>query len=115
MVMTVLAVVVVYQTERSYWCPGVTFGAQDGFSTIIALRSPVVMEVTVTFIALVPVCPGWASVKAKVFSPQPAAFQQTGKLLAPSASRPELDSRLALAEAGPPGTSETSTASARAP
>ena len=43
--MTVSGVVVVYQTERSYWWPGVTFGAQAGFSSIIALRSPPVRRV----------------------------------------------------------------------
>src|SRR6185437_10577912 len=90
MVRTVLAVVVVYQTERSYWWAGVTLGAQDGFSTIMALRSPLLIEVTVTFITLLPVCPGWATANENALLPHPAGFQQTGKLLASTVSRPGL-------------------------
>src|SRR3712207_1877570 len=50
-VITVFGVVVRYQTDRSYWWPGATFGAHDGFSSIIALRSPLLMLSTVTFMA----------------------------------------------------------------
>src|SRR5688572_20338362 len=53
-VMTVFGVVVLYQAETSYWWPGVTFGAQDGFSSISALRSPLVIAETVTFMAFLP-------------------------------------------------------------
>src|SRR5437762_3037540 len=115
MVMTVLAVVVLYHTDKSYWWPGVTLGAQDRFSIVIALRSPLVMAVTATFIAFAPVRPGWTTVKAYVLSPQPAVFQQTGKLLASSASRPALVRRLALATAAPSGTRDASSASTTAP
>src|SRR5438552_1633077 len=57
-VSTVFGVVVVYQRPASYWRPGVTFGAQDGFSSIIALRSPLPAVDSVTRMALVPV---WAA------------------------------------------------------
>ena len=56
--MTVFGVVDLYQTDRSYWWPGVTVGAHVGFSVIIALRSPLRWRVTSICIALVPV---WAA------------------------------------------------------
>ncbi len=49
---TTSAVVDLYQTPSWYWCPGVTSGAQDWFSCIIALRSPVPACVIVICIAL---------------------------------------------------------------
>src|SRR6266480_2022475 len=55
-VTTEFGVVVVYQTVRSYWWVGVTFGAQDGFSAIRALRSPLLIEVRLTCMARDPLC-----------------------------------------------------------
>nr|BFE72782.1 hypothetical protein GCM10020092_060830 [Actinoplanes digitatis] len=106
--MTVFAVVVLYQAVRSYWWPGVTFGAQDGFSSIRALRSPLLIAPTVTCMALVPPCgAAWVTSKVCVLSPQPDRSQQTGKPSAASTSRPGLLSRLAPAKERP-GTASTS-------
>jgi hypothetical protein len=55
-VITVSGVVVVYHTDRSYWWPGITLGAQLALSSIIALRSPSVLDASVTDIATSPLC-----------------------------------------------------------
>src|SRR5919107_4093806 len=58
-VSTVSGVVVLYETARSYWWPGVTFGAHEVSSSIIALRSPLPAALRLMVIALLPLCPGW--------------------------------------------------------
>ncbi len=92
--MTVSGVVVVYHTDRSYWWPGVTLGAQDWFSSIIALRSPLGAVARVTDIALVPLCAWSVMAKVNSSSPQPERSQQIGKSPV-TASRSPLTSRFA--------------------
>ena len=101
-------VVVVYQTPRSYWWPGATFGAQDAFSSIIALRSPGAVVASVICMARAPV---WAwPVTPNVYaeSPHPERSQHTGKPSVVTASRPPLAIRLTPAEAGRVGSAGTS-------
>src|SRR3954470_10204571 len=72
-------VVLRYQTERSYWWPGVTAGAQVSFSTAMTFRSPSVRAVSVTRTAAVPECASATTVVSPALSPQPRADQQRGK------------------------------------
>src|SRR5262249_6536102 len=109
-VTTVLGVVVVYHSDRSYWWSGVTFGAQDGFSSIIALRSPPLIAVTVTCMALVPPWALGVTVNWKLLSPQPDGSQQSGNPLSSRTSRPGLATRLASAKAGRPSSARMLTA-----
>ena len=51
---SVFGVLVLYQTDRSYCLPGVTFGAHAGDSSIMALRSPSTRRGIAICIALVP-------------------------------------------------------------
>ena len=90
-----------YQSDRSYWLPGVTLGAQTVSSVIIALRSPSTRRVSDTFMALVPECASATVSKVKSLSPQPDFSQQAGmSRRRPAVSKPGLVIRLAPADAG---------------